>query len=107
MTEASKLCTQLTRQSAEFCSLIGDEQFARVSHFVKVLHEVIYDIEAAYVTSQKINVAMDPFAVDRIVSVNTLIEDHVTPKLGKVGNAYRQARAVLDPHIAGQVGAHG
>lgn len=105
MREVSKMSTELTRLSAGSCALVGDQQFAHVGRFVAALKDVIYDIEAAYVTSQTIHKELAPDATARISTVSNFIQEHSAQKVALLGQEYVAARAVLEPYVKGQVGA--
>jgi hypothetical protein len=95
----SKLIIQLLKDANIYSVLIGDEILTEIIKWVTMIHELIFDYEAIYSASKKINQDKPMDHTDRVISITNLMKSEVDPKVNQIGKLRSQIKKKLSENI--------
>jgi hypothetical protein len=99
LKKLSQLIIKLLKEANTYSVLIGDDILADIMNWVTKIHELIFDYEAVYIASKKLNEDKPMDHTDRVTSITNLMKNEVDPKVNQIGELRDQIKKKLSENI--------
>ncbi|MCK9375105.1 MAG: hypothetical protein M0P73_03030 [Syntrophobacterales bacterium] len=95
----SQLIIQLLKQANTYSVILGDEILPDIMEWVGEIHKIIFDYEAVYLASKKLNEGKPTDHTDRVTSITNLMKGQVDQKVKHIGELRSQIRKKLSENV--------
>jgi len=103
LKDASALLVSITSEANAYIVLLGDDIYRSILDWVSLIHKILFEYEAVYQASMKINVELDSKDKQRITTVSNLLTNQVGAQIHEIGLKRQQIMKKLSLSVHSSV----